>query len=65
MTAYLWHQAQAQLNPVTSTALGNGNGFAYFGGPASAQNPQTYNTAPVYPGGHALDYVVSKILDVQ
>ena len=39
MTANLWHEAQAQLNPVISTVLGNGNGFAYFILP---QNPQAF-----------------------
>ena len=39
MTANLWHKAQAQINPVISTVLGNGNGFAFFSVP---QNPQTF-----------------------
>lgn len=38
MTANLWHKAQAQLNPMISTVLGNG-GISYFSVP---QNPQTF-----------------------
>jgi hypothetical protein len=69
MTANLWHKAQAQLNPVIATVLGNGNGIAYFTVP---QNPQTFlipaagvtGVVPVAaggvagPGGHAVSTIL-------
>jgi hypothetical protein len=60
MTANLWLKAQAQLNPVIATVLGNGLGYSYF-------------SIPVIPGvpagatgvnGLTLNFVVSKILNV-
>jgi hypothetical protein len=70
MIANLWHKAQAQTNPVISTVLGNGNGYSFFSVP---QNPQAFVNpvgagTGVYQGaasGHAHDYAVSTILNVQ
>jgi hypothetical protein len=77
MTACLWHQAQAQVNPVT-TVLGNGAGYAYFILPATAPNPLAGGTGvgviPVIPaapvgaavvGAPALNFGVSKTSNVQ
>jgi hypothetical protein len=79
MTVYLWHQAQAQINPVppTTTVLGNGLGYTYFIVPAAVPNPLAGGTGvgllPVLPGapvgapGTGLNFAVSKIkiLNVQ
>jgi hypothetical protein len=70
MTANLWHKAHAQINPMFSTVLGNGNGYSYFTVP---QNPPTFlnpvgGGAGVFQGaasGHAHDYAVSTIFNVQ
>jgi hypothetical protein len=72
MTANLWHEAQAQLNPVISTVLGTGNAFAYISVP---QNPQTVlipvaGVTGVIPGAAggvagAGGLAVSTILNVQ
>ena len=69
MTANLWHKAQAQINPVISTVLGNG-GTLYFSVP---QNPPTFlNSAGggtgVFQGaasGQSHDYAVSTKFNVQ
>jgi hypothetical protein len=69
MTANLWHNAQAQLNPVISTVFGNG-GSSFFSVP---QNPQTFQN-PVGGGTDAFhgaasgqdhDYAVSTTLNIQ
>jgi hypothetical protein len=60
MTANLWLKAEAQLNPVITTVLGNG-GVSYFSVPV----------IPVVAGGTTgatgltPNFVVSKILNVQ
>jgi hypothetical protein len=80
MTAYLWHQAQAQVvnpvpPPVTTTVLGNGAGYAYFVLPVAVPNPLAGGTGvvPVLPpppvgaplaGPVGLNFGVSKILNV-
>jgi hypothetical protein len=67
MIANLWHKAQAQTNPVVTTALGNG-GVIYFTVPVNLQtliNPVGGGTGAFQgtQGGHDHDYGVSTILN--
>lgn len=66
MTANLWHKAQAQINPVISTVLGNGAGVSYISVP---QNTQTFPNSVgggtgVFQGAD-VQYAVSTTVNVQ
>jgi hypothetical protein len=77
MTANFWHKAQAQLLPVTTAVLGNGNGVSYIGVPVLLNSVGGGTVAGVVPvisgvpvgttGANGLtpNLLVSKILNVQ
>jgi uncharacterized iron-regulated membrane protein len=78
MTVYLWHQAQAQINPlpppVPPPVPANAAGYVYIIVPAAVPNPlagatgvgvlPVLPTAPLGAPGTGLNFAVSKILNV-